>query len=66
MTNKLWFLTDGVNLVDVFLRKSDAEEEQSKYKDDPDFPYYDYYDVDIDELEDYPDEYDFALKEGYI
>ncbi len=66
MTGKLWFVTDGVSLVEVFLRKNDAEREYQKFQDDPDFAYYDYYGIDVDELEDYPDEYDLALETGLI
>lgn len=66
MSKKLWYVTDGVNLVDVFLRKNDAEEEYLKYKEDPDFMYYEFYGLDIDELEDYPQEYDLALDQGLI
>ncbi len=66
MARKLWFVTDGVSLVDVFIRKNDAEREYLKFQDDPDFAYYEYYGLDVDELEDYPQEYDLALEEGYI
>ena len=66
MARKLWFVTDGVSLIDVFQRRDDAEKEYLKYQDDPDFSYYDYYGVEIDELEDYPQEYDLALEEGFI
>ena len=37
MARKLWFVTDGVSLVDVFIRKNDAEREYLKFQDDPDF-----------------------------
>lgn len=66
MHSQLWFLTDGVRLVSVFLERQSAEDELRKYQDDPDFNYYEYYAVDIDELEDYPDEYELALKEGLL
>ncbi|MDC7126366.1 MAG: hypothetical protein PQJ46_12415 [Spirochaetales bacterium] len=66
MGKTLWFLTNGVSLVDVFTRKTDAESEYMKFQDDPDFDYYEYYSLDIDELEDYPEEYDLALEQGYL
>ena len=66
MARKLWFVTDGVSLVDVFLRESEAESEYMKFQDDPDFTYYEYYGIVIDELEDYPEEYDLALDQGLI
>jgi len=66
MHNKLWFVTDGVSLISVHENRSDAEREYEKYRDDPDFEYYDFYVVEVDELEDYPDEYDFALDQGLV
>ena len=66
MASKLWFVTDGVSLVDVFTREIEAEKEYLKFQDDPDFSYYEYYGLAIDELEDYPEEYDLALEQGYI
>ena len=66
MSKKLWFVTDGVGLIDVFMRKNEAEDEYMRYKDDSDFMYYEYYGLDIDELEDYPAEYDLALEQGLI
>lgn len=66
MSSKLWFLTDGIATLSVFVDRSDAERELSKYQDDPDYQYYSTFDVFIDDLEDYPDEYDMALNEGLI
>ncbi len=66
MNNKLWFVTNGVQVVSVFDSRKSAESELNKYQDDPDFNYYDYYGLDIDELEEYPDEYDIALDEGFL
>ena len=66
MSKRLWFLTDGVKLIDVFLKENEVESAYRKYEDDPDFAYYEYYGIDIDELEDYPEEYDLALAEGFI
>lgn len=66
MHSQLWYLTNGVNILSVFTDQKSAEQEMSKYSDDPDYNYYDYYGLDIDELEDYPDEYDIALSEGFL
>jgi hypothetical protein len=66
MSRRLWFLTDGVKLISVFEKEKDAEKEYLKYEDDPDFAYYEYYAIDIDELDDYPEESDLALDEGFI
>ena len=63
---KLWFLTDGVKLKGVFASRKDVEREYQKYEDDPDFAYYDYYEVNVNDLVDYPDEYELAMDEGYI
>ena len=66
MSSKLWFVTNGAQLVAVFNNRDSAEREMKKYQDDPDFAYYDFYDLTIDELDDYPEEYDIALDEGYV
>jgi len=66
MSSKLWFVTDGANLLSVFDDRHDAERELEKYEDDPDFDYFDHYGISVDELEDYPDEYDFAQENGFI
>ena len=66
MGSKLWFVTNGAQLLAVFNNRENAEREMKKYQDDPDYGYYEYYDLNIDDLEDYPDEYDIALDEGYI
>ncbi len=66
MSSKLWFVTNGAQLIGVFNNRDSAEREMKKYQDDPDYPYYDFYDLSIDELDDYPEEYDIALDEGYV
>ena len=66
MGYKLWFVTNGVQLISVFDERDRAEREMSKYQDDPDFHYYDFYGIDIKDLDDYPEEYDIALVEGFI
>ncbi len=66
MRNELWFVTNGISLIYVHPKENEAEKEYNKYLNDPDFEYFDYYCIDIDDLEDYPDEYDLALEEGYI
>ena len=66
MGMKLWFVTNGVQTIAVFDNRSDAEREVEKYQDDPDYRYYDFYDLNVDDLEDYPEEYDMALDEGFI
>ncbi len=66
MSSKLWFVTNGVQLIHVFEKRSLAEQELKKYQDDPDYGYYDCYGLDIDDLEDYPEEYDIALDEGFL
>ena len=66
MSSKLWFVTNGIQLIRVFEKRTMAEQEMKKYQDDPDYSYYDYYGLDIDDLEDYPEEYDIALDEGFL
>ncbi len=63
---KLWFLTDGVILKGVYTSEKEADREYKKYEDDPDFTYYDYYEVKLNDLGDYPDEYELAMDKGLI
>ncbi|MDA3941246.1 MAG: hypothetical protein PF693_18365 [Spirochaetia bacterium] len=66
MHEKLWFVTNGISLDSVHTTKMDAEIEYQKYQDDPDFEYYDFYHVNVDDLEGYPDEYVMAFDVGFI
>lgn len=66
MQGKLWFVTDGVSPVGVFTNGKEAERKFQLYQDDPDFGYYDYYAIEISELEDYPEEYDLASAKGLV
>lgn len=66
MTTKLWFVTNGVQLIGVFKTKDEAEQKLSRYSDDPDFDYYSAYSLSYDELEDSPEEFDLAQDEGFI
>ncbi len=66
MKDKLWFVTDGVSPIGCFLSKAAANNYMKLYSDDDDYQYYEVYDIFVDDLEDYPDEYDLALDEGFI
>ena len=66
MQSVLWFLTDGVRVISVFDNRRDAEREMGRFEDDPDFQYYETYSIEVDDLEDYPDEYELALDQGFI
>ncbi len=66
MAAGLWFLTDGVKAISVFENRRAAEGELKKYEDDQDYQYFSIYSVNVDDLEDYPDEFDMALDEGLI
>lgn len=66
MRSQLWFVTDGVKVFSVFDNRKDAEHELDRYQDDPDYKYYEIYAIDVDDLEDYPDEFDLALEEGFL
>ena len=50
----------------VYSSEKAVEREYKKYEDDPDFSYYDYYEVKLNDLDDYPDEYELAMDEGFI
>ncbi|MDC7228446.1 MAG: hypothetical protein PQJ61_16920 [Spirochaetales bacterium] len=66
MASKLWFVTDGVRLIGVFEDKESAKEKVEMYQDDPDYDYFCYYSISYDDLEDYPEEFDFAMKKGFL
>lgn len=66
MSGKLWFVTDGVNLIGVFKDREKAEKEKERYQDDPDYDYFDHYGIETRFLEDYPEEYDYALQKGLL
>jgi hypothetical protein len=66
MSIKLWFITNGVQVLSVFEEKETAETELNKYVDDPDFDYYSHYSISLKEIEDYPEEYDLAYSNGLI
>lgn len=66
MTEKLWFVSNGVYPIAVFFEKGSADEELGRFRDDPDFDYYSCYSVRIDDLDDYPDEFDLALNQGLV
>jgi hypothetical protein len=66
MKTRLWFVTDGVEIIAAYLSKERAEREKEKYQDDPDFGYFDIYPVRIDELDEYPDEFDYAQMQGLV
>ena len=63
---RLWFLTDGVKLKGVYTSRKEVEREYQRYENDPEFSYFDYYEVNVNDLVDYPDEYELAMDEGLI
>lgn len=66
MKEQLWYVTDGVRLIGVYESKKEAMADYREYEDEDDFEYYDIYGIDVDEIEEYPNEYDLALDEGLI
>lgn len=66
MKTMIWFVTDGIKVIGAFNDRIEAENEKNRYQDDPDFDYFDHYGVDVKDLEDYPDENDFAIQLGLI
>jgi hypothetical protein len=66
MKNRLWFVTNGVSLVNVHLSEKDAQAEYDSYAAEEDFEFYDVYSLLIDDLDDYPDEMDLAIEYGYL
>ncbi len=66
MLGKLWFVHDGVNIIGVYTSSSEARLDYERFRYDSDFDYYKIYTIDLDDLEDNPDEYDYALEQGVI
>ena len=66
MKEKLWFVTNGITALSVHNAERDAEVEHKRFQDDPDYEYYDLYEIDVDNLDEYPDEYDLAFNAGFI
>ncbi|MBC8452758.1 MAG: hypothetical protein H8D65_02760 [Spirochaetes bacterium] len=66
MGSKLWFVTDGISALGCFDTKIDAEEFKEQFCDDDDYNFYELYSILLDDLEDYPDEYDLAMDEGLV
>jgi hypothetical protein len=66
MKNAIWFVTNGVSALACFETKDEAEEYKEQFSEDDDYFYYEIYDISVDDLEDYPDEYDLAIEEGLI
>ncbi|MDC7225055.1 MAG: hypothetical protein PQJ60_15000 [Spirochaetales bacterium] len=66
MSEKLWFVTNGVSPIAVHKEESPAREELRRFADDPDFNYYSCYSLRISELDDYPEEYDLAYDKGVL
>ena len=66
MGSKLWFVADGTSPLGCFDAKIDAEEFREQFCDDEDYIFYELYSLLLDDLEDYPDEYDLAMEEGLV
>jgi hypothetical protein len=66
MENSIWFVTDGVSALACFETREEALEYKEQFSDDDDYFNYELYDINVDDLEDYPDEYDLAIEEGLI
>ncbi len=56
-----WFVSNGIQVLNVFTKKEEGESFLNKYKDDPDFEYYYLYSLFESDLDDYPDEYELLL-----
>jgi len=65
MAKKLWFIKQDDSLVDVFSSKREALlEYESDQEEDNDA--YELYALDIDDLEDYPEELELAEENGFV
>jgi len=66
MGSRLWFVTDGVGVLGCFAAEIAAEEYMEQFCDDDDYNFYEYYSIRLNDLEDYPDEYELAAEEGLV
>jgi hypothetical protein len=66
MGSSLWFVTDGITVLGCFETEIAAEEFMEQFCDDADYNFYDYYYIQLNDLEDYPDEYALAEDEGLV
>jgi hypothetical protein len=66
MAERLWFVSDGMDIIGVYNSRHDAELDYERFREDADFDYYKYYSIEINDLEDFPEEYDFALEQDAI
>jgi len=66
MPKKLWFLTQNDEIVDVYDDKDIAMEERIYLKEDNPLDDITIQAIGLEELTNYPDEYDFAKDRGLI
>lgn len=64
--NKLWFVNDGTNVLACFETKVEAEEYREQFSEEDDFYYYEVYGILVEDIEDYPDEFELAENEGLV
>jgi len=62
----LWFISENGEIISVFSDKDRAEEERFFLKEENPLEKYKLYEIPMDELEEFPDENDFALQAGYL
>jgi hypothetical protein len=62
----LWFISENGELINVFSDRDRAQEERFYLKEENPLEKYKLYEIPVDELEEFPDEYDFALQSGYL
>jgi len=65
MAKRLWFVKQEDVIVDVFPSKREAFLEYESFLDDPD-EWYELYYIDIEDLEEYPEEMEFAENYGLV
>lgn len=66
MSQKLWFIRQGEDVIAVFDDHDVAAEELCYLKEDDPTGKYKIYGLGFEELDDYADEYDLSVSEGYI
>ncbi len=65
MAKKLWFITDGIEPIEVYDRREEAERQLTDLEREEE-EVYELYFIEVDELEDYPREMELAEEYGLI
>ncbi len=66
MRVRIWFVANAEAALACFESKAEAVDYMDQFSEEDDFDDYEIYDIAVDDLEDYPDEYELAIEEGIL